>query len=72
MGVLIAGRALQGVGAGGVLALTDALVAGLVPARRRGLCTAWFGVAFGTASVAGPLAEFRESVMTRPPRGFPH
>ncbi|MZG13367.1 MFS transporter, partial [Streptomyces sp. SID5914] len=35
MGVLIAGRALQGVGAGGVLALTNALVAGLVPARQR-------------------------------------
>ncbi|MBZ6202735.1 MFS transporter [Streptomyces olivaceus] len=55
MSVLIAGRALQGVGAGGVLALTNALVAGLVPARRRGLYTGWFGVAFGTASVAGPL-----------------
>ncbi|MFK4540499.1 MFS family permease [Streptomyces tendae] len=55
MSALIVGRAVQGVGAGGVLALTNALVAGLVPARRRGLYTAWFGVAFGTASVAGPL-----------------
>ncbi|MFF0585104.1 MFS transporter [Streptomyces sp. NPDC003781] len=55
MSALIAGRALQGVGAGGVLALTNALVAGLVPARQRGLYTGWFGVAFGTASVAGPL-----------------
>ncbi|CAL9332229.1 MFS transporter [Streptomyces sp. enrichment culture] len=55
MSALIAGRALQGVGAGGVLALTNALIAGLVPARQRGLYTGWFGVAFGTASVAGPL-----------------
>ncbi|CAL9674328.1 MFS transporter [Streptomyces sp. enrichment culture] len=55
MSALIAGRALQGVGAGGVLALTNALVAGLVPPRQRGLYTGWFGVAFGTASVAGPL-----------------
>lgn len=55
MGVLIAGRALQGVGAGGALALTNALVATLVPARERGRYTGWFGVSFGTASVAGPL-----------------
>ncbi|MEU5703536.1 MDR family MFS transporter [Streptomyces aurantiacus] len=55
MSVLIAGRAFQGAGAGGILALTNALVASLVPARQRGLYTGWFGVAFGTASVAGPL-----------------
>jgi MFS family permease len=55
MGVLLAGRAGQGAGAGGVLALTNALIAGLVPARERGLYTGWFGVSFGTASVAGPL-----------------
>ncbi|WP_413755588.1 MDR family MFS transporter [Streptomyces sp. MMBL 11-3] len=55
MGLLLAGRAVQGAGAGGILALTNALVAGLVPARERGLYTGWFGVSFGTASVAGPL-----------------
>jgi EmrB/QacA subfamily drug resistance transporter len=52
---LIAGRALQGVGAGGILALTNTLVAVLVPARERGRYTAWFGASFGIASVAGPL-----------------
>lgn len=56
MSMLIAGRATQGVGAGGMLALTNALVAGLVPARERGKYTGWFGVSFGVASVAGPLA----------------
>ncbi|MEV5759518.1 MDR family MFS transporter [Streptomyces tendae] len=55
MGVLLSGRAVQGAGAGGILALTNALVAGLVPARERGRYTGWFGVSFGTASVAGPL-----------------
>ncbi|MFS8199737.1 MDR family MFS transporter [Streptomyces sp. CWNU-52B] len=55
MSVLLAGRAVQGAGTGGILALTNALVAGLVPARERGLYTGWFGVSFGTASVAGPL-----------------
>lgn len=56
MGWLIAGRAVQGAGAGGVLALSNALVAGLVPARDRGRYTGWFGMSFGVASVAGPLA----------------
>jgi EmrB/QacA subfamily drug resistance transporter len=55
MSWLIVGRALQGVGSGGILALTNALVAGSVPARERGRYTGWFGAAFGTASVAGPL-----------------
>ena len=55
MAWLIAGRAVQGVGAGGILALTNALVAVEVPARERGRFTAWFGAAFGVASVGGPL-----------------
>ncbi|WP_235716158.1 MDR family MFS transporter [Amycolatopsis sp. ATCC 39116] len=56
MGWLITGRAVQGAGAGGILALSNALVAGLVPARERGRYTGWFGMSFGVASVAGPLA----------------
>jgi MFS family permease len=52
---LIIGRGLQGVGAGGVLALSNTLVAVLVPARERGRYTAWFAASFGIASVAGPL-----------------
>ncbi len=55
MAWLVAGRAVQGVGAGGILALTNALIAVLVPARERGRYTAWFGAAFGVASVGGPL-----------------
>ncbi|WP_228713756.1 MFS transporter [Prauserella endophytica] len=55
MGTLIAGRAVQGAAAGGMLALTNTLIAGLVPARERGRYTGWFGVSFGVASVAGPL-----------------
>ncbi|MHA6622944.1 MFS transporter [Pseudonocardia sp. DLS-67] len=55
MAWLIVGRAVQGVGAGGILALVNALVAVLVPARERGRYTAWFGAAFGVASVGGPL-----------------
>jgi EmrB/QacA subfamily drug resistance transporter len=55
MAWLITGRALQGVGAGGILALANTLVAILVPARERGRYTAWFAASFGIASVAGPL-----------------
>jgi MFS family permease len=52
---LIAGRALQGAAAGGILACANALVAVLLPARERGRWTGWFGLSFGTASVAGPI-----------------
>ncbi|MFI6024829.1 MFS transporter [Amycolatopsis magusensis] len=55
MGWLVAGRALQGAASGGILACANALVAVLVPARERGRYTGWFGLSFGTASVAGPL-----------------
>lgn len=54
-GWLIAGRALQGAASGGILACANALVAVLVPARERCRYTGWFGLSFGTASVAGPL-----------------
>jgi EmrB/QacA subfamily drug resistance transporter len=52
---LIAGRALQGLGAGGMIALTFAVVADIVPPRDRGRYT---GLAMGVvalASVGGPL-----------------
>ncbi|QFU89952.1 MFS transporter [Amycolatopsis sp. YIM 10] len=55
MAWLVTGRALQGAAAGGVLACTNALIAVLVPARERGRYTGWFGISFGSASVAGPL-----------------
>jgi EmrB/QacA subfamily drug resistance transporter len=55
MAWLVIGRAVQGIGAGGILALVNALIAVLVPARERGRYTAWFGAAFGVASVGGPL-----------------
>lgn len=53
---LIIGRSLQGVGAAGILALSNALVADLAPPRQRAKYISWFGVAFGTASIAGPFA----------------
>lgn len=52
---LIAARALQGIGAGGLLALTQAIMADIVSPRERGRYTGYLGASFGVATVAGPL-----------------
>jgi EmrB/QacA subfamily drug resistance transporter len=52
---LIAFRALQGLGGGGLMVLSMALVGDLVPPRDRGRYQGLFGAVFGTTSVLGPL-----------------
>ncbi|KAJ5490289.1 Major facilitator superfamily domain general substrate transporter [Penicillium expansum] len=52
---LIIGRALAGVGAGGLLSGSILVIATLVPLRKRAIFTGGIGAIFGISSVAGPL-----------------
>jgi MFS family permease len=53
---LAAFRAVQGLGAGGLMSLAFAIIGDIVPPRERARYQGYFLVVFGTASVIGPLA----------------
>ena len=52
---LIIGRAVQGIGGGGLMILSQAIIADVVPARERGKYMGIMGGVFALSSVAGPL-----------------
>lgn len=55
MGILIAGRIVQGIGGGGLIILSQAIIADVIPARERGKYMGVMGSVFAVSSVAGPL-----------------
>lgn len=56
MGMLVAFRFLQGLGAGAVQPITTTLAADLYPLEERGRIQGWISGLWGMASIVGPLA----------------
>jgi MFS family permease len=55
MGFLIGARAFQGIGAGGLTALVQVVIASIVSPRERGRYSGYIGATFAVATVSGPL-----------------
>ncbi len=55
MSVLVAGRAVQGLGGGGLMALAQTIIADIVSTRERGRYQGYIGAVFATSSVGGPV-----------------
>jgi len=54
-GELVAWRGVQGLGGGGLMILSQAIIADIVPARERGKYMGPMGALFGVSAVIGPL-----------------
>ena len=52
---LIAFRGVQGLGAGGLMAMAMTIIADVVSPRERGRYQGYFGATFALSSIAGPL-----------------
>jgi EmrB/QacA subfamily drug resistance transporter len=55
MTVLVLGRAVQGAGGGGLMALAQTIIADIVSPRERGRYQGYIGAVFATSSIGGPV-----------------
>ncbi|MFZ0177127.1 MAG: MFS transporter, partial [Pseudolabrys sp.] len=55
MTALVLGRAFQGLGGGGLMALAQTIIADIVSPRERGRYQGYIGAVFATSSVGGPV-----------------
>ncbi|MEU8275471.1 MFS transporter [Microbispora bryophytorum] len=53
--MLIAARVIQGLGAGGLTALTQVIMAAMISPRERGRYSGYLGAVFAVATIGGPL-----------------
>lgn len=55
MGTLIIGRAVQGLGGGGLMSLAQTIIADIVTPRERGRYQGYIGAVFASSSIGGPV-----------------
>jgi MFS family permease len=67
MTTLIVGRVIQGLGGGGLMITSQAMIADLVPARQRARYMAPIAAIFGLSTIVGPLLGgwFTDSITWR-------
>jgi MFS family permease len=65
--VVLVGRSIQGVGGGGIIAMTEIVVTDMVPLRERGKWLAVLTGMWSIGTVAGPLLG--ESTISSLPKG---
>ncbi|KAJ3335685.1 hypothetical protein HDU93_004712 [Gonapodya sp. JEL0774] len=70
MNMLIIGRAVAGLGGGGIFSLVMVIISDIVPLEKRGMYQGLIGGVFGLASVAGPLMGGAFTYINLPLGGF--